>query len=84
MTEQRDDRSPFALAYQWSARITSISLELVVPVLIGYWLDHRLHVLPLFLILGAILGFVTATLSLVRLTKPPRPRRPPERERDEP
>ena len=84
MTEQRDDRSPYALAYQWSARIMSISLELVVPVLIGYWLDQRLHLLPLFLISGAILGFVTATLSLVRLTKPPRPRRPSERERDEP
>jgi F0F1-type ATP synthase assembly protein I len=77
VTEQRDDRSPYALAYQWSARITTISLELVIPVLAGYWLDHRLHLLPLFLILGAILGFVTATLSLVRLTKPPR-RPPPE------
>lgn len=56
---------------EWSARITSISLELVVPVLAGYWLDRRLGTLPLCLILGAILGFVTATLSLMRLAKPP-------------
>ena len=69
--EQRDDRSPFALAYEWSARITSISLELVVPVLIGYWLDQRWGTLPLLLIVGVILGFATATLSLLRLTKPP-------------
>jgi len=70
VTEHRDDRSPFALAYEWSARMTSISLELVAPTLIGYWLDQRLHSLPLFLILGVTLGFVTATLSLLRLTKP--------------
>jgi F0F1-type ATP synthase assembly protein I len=76
VTEQDDDRSPFALAYEWSARITSISLELVVPVLAGYGLDQWLKLSPLFLILGVIVGFATATLSLVRLTKPPR--RPPE------
>jgi ATP synthase protein I len=69
VTEQRDDRSPFALASEWSARMTSISLELVVPTLIGYWLDRRLGTLPLFLIVGVALGFVTATLSLMRLMK---------------
>jgi F0F1-type ATP synthase assembly protein I len=77
VTEQRDNRSPIALAYQWSARITSISLELVVPVLAGYWLDQRWGTLPLVLIVGVILGFTTATLSLLRLTKPPRSDPPP-------
>jgi hypothetical protein len=70
VTEQRDDRSPLALAYQWSARITSISLELLLPMLIGLWLDQRWGTLPLLLIVGVILGFVTATLSLLRLAKP--------------
>jgi F0F1-type ATP synthase assembly protein I len=83
VTEQRDDRSPFASAYEWTARITTISLELVLPVLGGIWLDEQLHLSPLFLMLGAALGFLTAILSLVRLTKPPRPRDPPERERNE-
>lgn len=78
MTEQRDNRSPIALAYQWSARITSISLELVVPMLAGYWLDQRWGTLPLFLIVGVILGFASATLSLLRLTKPPRLDPPPD------
>ena len=72
MVEPRDDRSPFAIAMEWSSRITSISLELVVPVLIGHWLDRRLGTLPLCLIVGVILGFVTATLSLMRLARPPR------------
>jgi F0F1-type ATP synthase assembly protein I len=67
--EHRDDRSPFALAYEWSARMTSISLELIVPTLLGYWLDRRWGTLPLLLIVGVVLGFVTATLSLLRLTK---------------
>jgi F0F1-type ATP synthase assembly protein I len=78
VNEQRDDRSAIARAYVWSARMTSISLELVVPTLIGYWLDQRLQSLPLFFISGVILGFVTATLSLLRLTKPPRSDRPPD------
>jgi F0F1-type ATP synthase assembly protein I len=77
-TEHADDRSPVALALEWTSRTTTISLELVVPILIGYWLDQRLRSLPLFLILGLILGFATATLSLLRLTKPPRSDPPPD------
>ena len=77
MTEQRDDRSPLALAYQWSARITAISLELLLPMLIGLWLDRRWGTLPLLVIVGVILGFITATLSLLRLAKPHRSDRPP-------
>ena len=79
MTDEHDDRSPYAQAMELTSRITSISLELVVPVLIGYWLDQRLGTHVLFLVVGVILGFVTATLSLVRLAKssddePPRQR----------
>jgi hypothetical protein len=59
------------MAYQWSARITSISLELVVPGMVGYWLDRRWGTLPLLVIVGVILGFVTSFLSLLRLIKPP-------------
>jgi F0F1-type ATP synthase assembly protein I len=84
VTEQDDDRSPFALASEWTARITTVSLELVLPILAGVWLDQWLHLTPLFLILGVILGFATATMSLVWLTKPPRRPPPSEHERDEP
>lgn len=78
MMEQRDDRSSFATAYAWSARISSISLELVIPVVVGYWLDQRWGTLPLLLIVGVLLGFATATMSLLRLTKPPRHDPPPD------
>jgi ATP synthase protein I len=69
VTDEHDERSPFSLAMEWTSRITTISLELVVPVLIGYWLDQRLGTRVLFLILGVMLGFATATLSLVRLAR---------------
>ena len=73
MNEQRDGRSPFALAMEWTSRITTISLEMVVPPAIGYWLDQRLGTRALFLVLGMIAGFTTAIFSLVRLTRPPGP-----------
>lgn len=74
----RNDSSPFVLAMVWSSRITAISLEMVVPALFGYWLDLRWGTLPLLIIVGVILGFVTATLSLLRLTKSPGSNHPPD------
>ena len=63
----RDDRSPLALAYGWAVRITSISLEMVVPGLIGLWIDRQLGTVLLFLVLGVIVGVTTGMLHLVRL-----------------
>ena len=83
MTEEHDDRSPFGLAMEWTSRITTISLELVVPTLIGCWLDQRLGTRVLFLVLGVMLGFVTATLSLVRLARSS-DRGPPRHKENEP
>jgi F0F1-type ATP synthase assembly protein I len=77
VTHQPDDRSPYALAMEWTSRISAISGELVVPTLVGYWLDQRWNTEWLCLILGAILGFSTALLSLMRLTKPPGSKKPP-------
>jgi ATP synthase protein I len=58
-----------ALAMEWTSRLTTISLELVLPVLLGYWLDKRYATGALFLILGVLLGFITALMSLLRLAK---------------
>ena len=81
VTKRDDDRrafeSAFASAIVWTSRVTTISLEMVVPTLIGYWLDQRLGTRVLFLTLGAILGFVTALRSLLRLGTPSRPSDPP-------
>jgi F0F1-type ATP synthase assembly protein I len=71
--EKRDDRSPLALGIEWSSRITTVALEMVLPALGGYWLDRRLGVLPLFLAIGAVLGFVAGFWSLLRMTRPSKP-----------
>lgn len=70
---QRVDFSPLAAAIQWTSRITSIALEMTLPAVLGFWLDHWLGTGFVFLLAGAVAGFCTAMLSLVRLgrQKPP-------------
>jgi hypothetical protein len=64
-----DDRSPMAIAFEWSATIMVISAEMVVPGLAGYWLDQRLGTRAVFLVLGFAAGGILATLALVRIAK---------------
>ncbi len=47
----------------------SISLEMVVPGLLGFWADWHWGTLPLFLILGVFLGFAVGMRQLVALGK---------------
>jgi len=61
---------------EWSSRITTISLEMIIPPAIGYWLDQRWNTRVLCLIVGAILGFTTAFLSLLKLAKSPERKTP--------
>lgn len=65
----RNDYSPFVLAIEWSSRITTIALEMVVPTLLGYWLDRRLGSGVVFLLVGVVVGFSVALLSLLRLAR---------------
>jgi hypothetical protein len=58
-----------AIAFEWSATIMTISAEMVVPGLLGYWLDQKLGTRVLFLLLGFALGGVLATLGLMRIAK---------------
>jgi F0F1-type ATP synthase assembly protein I len=69
MTEPPDDHSPLADAAEWTARITTICLELLLPIAGGCWLDHWLGTHVLFLIIGVILGFAVSLLSLLQISK---------------
>jgi len=69
VAEPSDDRSPMAIAFQWSATIMTISAEMVVPGLLGYWLDQRLGTRVLFLLVGFAIGGTLATLALMRIAK---------------
>ncbi len=66
-----DDRSAMALAMAWSSRITTVSVEMVLPAMLGYWIDQRLGTVMVFLVLGAALGLTGGIWHLIRMTTPP-------------
>ena len=53
---------------QWVAKITTVGLEMVVPTVIGMWLDQKLQTQYLGL-LGIILGVPLGIWHLVKMTK---------------
>ena len=63
------ERSPYAVGYEWSVRISSIGLEMALPPTAGIWLDSRCGTLPLLTILGAVLGMTTAMTHLIQIAK---------------
>jgi F0F1-type ATP synthase assembly protein I len=69
VTEPTDDRSPLAKAYQWSARIMVVALEMVLPGLAGLWLDKRLGTIVLFMLTGFALGGTAAVVHLMRMVR---------------
>lgn len=58
-----------AIAFEWSATVMTISAEMVVPGLLGYWLDQQLGTRALFLLVGFALGGTLAGLQLMRIAK---------------
>ena len=64
-----DQRSMIAKAWGVGYQATSISLEMVVPGLIGLWVDRQVGTLPLFLILGVIFGMTAGMMHLVQFAK---------------
>ena len=67
MVDQRESQSLLSVGIAWATRITTIALELSVPVAVGFGLDRWLSTAPLATILGALLGFVLFMLHTVRI-----------------
>ena len=42
--------------------------SLLLPLLAGVWLDNRLGTTPLFILIGAVLGILAATVGVARMT----------------
>lgn len=42
--------------------------SLLLPLLAGIWLDKKLGTVPLFILIGAILGILAATVGVARMT----------------
>ncbi|MGE3316563.1 MAG: AtpZ/AtpI family protein [Planctomycetaceae bacterium] len=53
------------VAMQWVHRITGVSLQMVLPAALGYWLDGRWETEPWLLAIGAVLGFIVAMRQLL-------------------
>lgn len=70
VTEQPDDRSPLARATQWSVSTMTIAVEMVVPILLGAWIDGRLGTKGVFAIIGGTIGLAAGIWSLLRLVEP--------------
>lgn len=64
-----EDRSSVAIASVWASRIMTVSFEMVVPGLVGVWLDRQLGTVVLFALAGFVLGSVTGVFHLVRIAK---------------
>jgi F0F1-type ATP synthase assembly protein I len=71
VTHSPDDRSSMARAVEWSSRVTSIAAGMVVPGVLGYWVDRKLGTGGLCLVLGVVLGFACGLWQLVQLAQKP-------------
>jgi hypothetical protein len=69
VAKNQDVRPPLAVGMEWASRVTTISMEMVVPALIGYWLDQRWGTHNVLLSIGAVLGFIIGLRSLIQLTR---------------
>ncbi len=45
----------------------AVAFAVLIPLGLGLWLDHQLSTSPLFILIGALLGIVTATVGVVRV-----------------
>jgi F0F1-type ATP synthase assembly protein I len=64
-----DDRPPMVVAMQWVSQITTIGLEMVLPAVLGIWLDKKWGTAPWLVIVGVLLGFVTGMYHLLQIVR---------------
>lgn len=67
VTIPSDDRSGMAIAYEWAWRIIVVSMEMVLPGVVGYWVDTKLGTVCLFLVIGLAFGGVGSVYHLLRM-----------------
>ena len=58
---------PLVEAMQWVSKITTVSLEMVLPAALGFWLDQKWGTDPWLVVLGAVLGFTVSMMHLLQM-----------------
>ncbi len=53
----------------WASEITAVAMEMVVPAVIGLWIDRKLGTHVVFLIVGVVLGATGGIVHLLRLAQ---------------
>jgi len=61
--------SPLAKGYLLGTLVLIASIEAVIPVIVGGWLDKRFHTAPLLVLLGIGLGLFIMISQLLRIVK---------------
>src|SRR5262249_18308789 len=76
--------SPLSVGLEWASRITTIGLEFVLPMVLGYGMDSWLRTTPVGTVAGAVLGFALGMWQTIRMTRrlPGQSRRTANRYRD--
>ena len=54
------------MAIAWASMVTTVAFEMVVPALLGHWLDKQWGTAPWLVLVGTILGFSIGMLHLMR------------------
>lgn len=57
-----------SIAAMWASRIMTVSIEMVLPGLLGLWIDARLGTKFVFGLIGFAIGMPTAVWHLLRMT----------------
>jgi hypothetical protein len=63
-----EDLPPIAAGMAWVSRITTISLEMVLPALGGWWLDQKFGT-QFWIIVGMMCGLVLGFWHLMKITR---------------
>jgi len=69
MTRPDESRSSLSVGMQWASRVTTVSLEFVVPPLLGVLLDGWLKTSPWAMLLGAFVGFAVGMMQILRIAR---------------
>lgn len=69
MGHSTDQPSAYQRAAFWTGRVTNAGLQMVVPGLIGHFIDRQLSTKVLFTILGFAVGMILAIRGLMNLSK---------------